>query len=223
MNYHEEEITYDLLFLNASISAAMNMPTKTKTRNEIILFFVVKSFFDRPLISRNMLSQKIVGKIQLFSPYNQRQSFTLKSYSIIRAHVSHLFFDSYPSTIFFKVIALRINAINLSVFLSKFFNMLKIGFMHIISKLFKGFPQTLDSFSAVSIKTRSLRFIASSKNIFIDMIESSMSKTMTITNMVYSVVKNITTFTTSGGILNAQPFSAIYTDFYHERMLLLCK
>lgn len=73
-------------------------------------------------------------------------------------------FLGYPPTIFFAIIPIIINSIYTGIFNTMNFDMFKIRSVHVITKIFKRIPQTLNTTATITRVTLNMRVSASIKN-----------------------------------------------------------
>jgi len=121
-----------------------------KTKNKFILSVdrSCKSFFCRPITFYPFGNCSSINT-NFLCPIRKAFSFSSKSYENIISFVSCLFKNSNPPAILSIIIPIIVNSIYLCLLLSKFFDVLKIRFIHIISKFFKRFPETFYSTTAI--------------------------------------------------------------------------
>ena len=103
-----------------------------------------------------------------------------------------LFFISRPSTIYFAIISIVVYAVNSCLFFSKFFNVLKVQFIHIIFEFFKILPKTFNSATAISVIIPSSRFITSIKNMIKNLLKSATIQTVGFINWTHTYSINLT-------------------------------
>ena len=145
---------------------------------EVLLLFsrtwygwICKSFFNTPSLRKT--TTKIAHlKTQLFFPRINGKSFSSKCQKSIGSSVSSLFLPSSPLTILLTIVPIYTNSVNCCILFSKLLHMFYIGRVHIISKLFKRLPKTLDAFPSVVSIFRIIRVIAPSPKCKINTIET---------------------------------------------------
>lgn len=113
-------------------------------------FFHIQSYMNRN-ISVKSIQQRISWQTVLFSPISNTLSFVIICIISIITSISYLFFSGIPFTIIKRVIAIIIYSIYTCIVFSKFFNMFKIRFIHIITKINKNLPSFADFNSTISI------------------------------------------------------------------------
>lgn len=87
-----------------------------------------------------------------FRPLSNRQISPLKIKKVIIPFIATLFFVGCPTTVLSRVMFAIIRPLKARVPLSKFFNVLEVGFIHIISEIFERFPKTPYSPTAIKGK-----------------------------------------------------------------------
>ena len=126
----------------------------------------------------NSSMQCCVSYSILLRSFSNTHFFIKDFYNRVISPVSRLNSESRPTTVFLRIMSVVVSTIYSRLLLSKFFDMFKVRFIHIISELFKGFPQTFNSTAAVVSPRLARRNIASCKDTSVDMIKFSFSKTM---------------------------------------------
>jgi hypothetical protein len=85
-------------------------------------------------------------------PFSKRSCLSFESKKSTVSPVPPLFFVCRPLAICFRVMAVDIDPIYRRIFLAKFFTVLKIAIVHIVSKFLEGFPEALNTTAAIIFK-----------------------------------------------------------------------
>ena len=108
---------------------------------------------------------------------------------LLYSFIVRLFKNSYPTAIFFAIISVWVNSVNLCLFFSKFFYMRLITFVHIVFKFFKRFPKTFYSSTAVSRIIKSTGVFTSTNNVIPYTIKSRL---LSSCKSVFKILSNYT-------------------------------
>lgn len=115
-----------------------------------------------------------------FCPFNKTLCFPHVSKITISSCISALFKISRPTTIFFAIVTVYINAVNRGVLLSKIFYVLLIRLVHLIFELFKTGPFIFNSPAAVKVIPYVFLIFASFFYTHINSIKSSLSHSVSL-------------------------------------------
>jgi len=146
-----------------------------------------ESSFNRPSII-NSCGKTSSTNSEFFCPIRYTLSFPIKCNQMIRSSISRLFLVSTPGTILRRIIFIVINSINRSFRFTKLFNMVQIRFMHVVSKLYKRFPDTLNASTSIFGITKTSRIIASIKYAKKNRIKSGSPHSMFIKRIVFTIL-----------------------------------
>lgn len=145
-----------------------------------------QAFLNIPPLSKP-ISKSPRWQSQFFFPSIKSLRFTLKSNETIARSVPGLLSPCSPLTIFKKVMSVSINTFKCGVFLSKFFNMVQIRFIHIISKFVKRPPQKSNTSTTIISKLNVMWILATTFGAQIASIKSqSMFRAGKSVGFVYS-------------------------------------
>lgn len=138
-----------------------------------------------------------------------------------------LFFPSRPTTVSFTVIPIVINSVYCRFLFTKLFNMFKVRFIHIISKPFKGFPQTLNSSFSIMFIVSSFRVVTAFFNSKKDIVKSCIGKSMFPIRVSQNSPFSINASTTFGrlrGIVNntVLPYDFLYSTLTKKFPIVTC-
>lgn len=133
--------------------------------------FVNRLIFQSPKETKSAYSK-------LFSPLRKTESLSSKRDQAVVTAIPLLFFPRSPSAILLTIVPVIINTIYCGIFLSKFFNMVKIRLVHVIMKFLKIFPKAFNAASTIAIITGICEQIASRNHRVIDNIKTIPRKTM---------------------------------------------
>jgi len=93
--------------------------------------------------------KSFVRNINSFSPFRRAKRETLVFKDSIIAFVSTIFLAGRPFAVFFAVVAVSIDSVNLCLFFSKLVHMFKVAGKHVLFKLFGRRPKAFNPTSTV--------------------------------------------------------------------------